>query len=70
MNERTRGSSRSKKTASRFLLADGKDPVSIVAEIFTVSSKVFSREAGVVAITTKSHFVNDLQSSLPDLFRV
>jgi hypothetical protein len=35
-----------------------------VAEIFTVSSKVFSREAGVVAITTKSHFVNDLQSSL------
>jgi hypothetical protein len=35
-----------------------------VAEIFTVSSKVFSRDAGVVAITTKSHFVNDLQSSL------
>ncbi len=51
---RTRESSRSKKTASRFLLADGKDPVSNVAEIFTVSSKVFSREAGVVAITTKS----------------
>ncbi len=45
-------------------LADGKDPVSNVAEIFTVSSRVFSREAGVVAITTKSHFVNDLQSSL------
>jgi hypothetical protein len=55
-----RVSSRSKKTASRFLLPDGKDPFSNVAAISTVSSKV-SSEPGmvegavfvvVVAITT------------------
>jgi len=55
-------SSRQKKTASRFLLPDGKDPFSNVVAISTVSSKV-SSEPGmgegavvvvvvVVAITT------------------
>jgi hypothetical protein len=64
---RTRVSSRSKKTASRLLLPDGKDSFSNVAAISTASSKVSSEpgmgEGSVVVVVVVAITTNFLPNS-------